>query len=332
MGITFDPEILKKMFNRYWRDYPWFMQLLQFALMIFIFMGFAAVVLGYVLPKLSGVSAASVSTVSESSPMQVIHGVMLLQFTGSFLMILVPAFMFAYATHPEPVRYLGLVRPKGSHMLWVTLMLLGIIPLLLVIPQWIQQINLGKAAAQAQAENDRLTNALLKMDTFGDFVMAFTTLAILPAIGEEMMFRGVMMKMAAKRSKNIAMPILLTAILFTWVHSNIYGMLSIFIAGTLLGVIYYLTSSLWCSVLAHLINNGLQIVMKYMAGSNATVHKAMEGTVPVYITIAGLLLFGVSFYMLWKQQTSLPKTWVNDFTNEELEAMANSENTNEEQE
>jgi membrane protease YdiL (CAAX protease family) len=332
MGITFEAEFLKIMFNRYWRDYPWFMQLMQFALMIFIFMGFAAVLIGFVIPRMADISTDAINTVSENSPMHVIHGVMLAQFTGSLLLILIPAFLFAYATHPNPRGYLGLIKPKkSSQLLWVTLLMLGIIPLLLTIPEWIQQIDFGKAAERAQAENNRLTNALLKMNNFGDFLMAFTTLAILPAIGEEMMFRGVMMKMAAKRSRSIGMPILITTILFTWMHSNIYGMLSIFIAGCLLAIIYYLTSSLWCSILAHLINNGLQIVIMYIAGSNEAVQKMINGKMPLYITLPGLVVFGFSFYMLWKNRTPLPRTWVNDFTNEELDAITNSENNNREE-
>jgi membrane protease YdiL (CAAX protease family) len=319
------------MFNRYWRDYPWFMQLMQFALMIFIFMGFTAVLLGYVIPNTMGISTDAVNTVSANSPMHVIHGVLLLQFTGSFLLILLPAFLFAYNTHPRPLQYLGLVKPKGSHLLWVTVMMLGIIPLILKIPEWLHQINFGSTAERVQADNDRLTSALLKMNNFGDFIMAFATMAILPAIGEEMMFRGVIMKMAAKRSRSMTMPVLVTAILFTWVHGNIYGMVSIFIAGVLLAVIYYATGSLWCSILAHLINNGLQIVVKYTAGDNVGMQKALDGTVPLSVVIGGLIVFGFASYMLWKNSTPLRRTWVNDFTNEELEAIANSENNNEEQ-
>jgi membrane protease YdiL (CAAX protease family) len=313
------------MFNRYWRDYPWFMQVIQFALMLFIFMGFAAVVLGYVVPKVVGISTAVISTVSENDPMHVIHGVLLMQFIGSFLMILVPAFLFAYATHPKPMQYLGMVKPKGAQLLWVALMMLGLIPLLLTIPEWLHKINFGSAAAKAQADNDRLTNALLKMNNFSDFIMAFATMAILPAIGEEMMFRGVIMKMAAKRSTGKVLPILVTAVLFTWVHGNIYGIASIFIAGVLLAVIYYITGSLWCSILAHLINNGLQIILVY------TLNKDVD-SVPWYLTIAGLIISAFAFYMLWKSRTPLPNTWTNDYTNEEMDAIARSANKNEEQE
>lgn len=318
------------MFNRYWRDYPWFMQLMQFALMIFIFMGFTAVLLGYVLPNTLGISTDAINTVSAKSPMHVIHGVLLLQFTGSFMLILLPAYLFAYNTHPNALKYLGLVKPNGNQLLWVALLMIGIIPLLLTIPEWIHKINFGSAAEKMQADNDRLTSALLTMNNFGDFLMAFCTMAILPAVGEELLFRGVIMKMTAKRSRGMALPVLLTAVLFTWVHGNIFGMVSIFIAGALLGVIYYITGSLWCSILAHLINNGLQIVLMYAFGGNADIKKTLEdNSIPAYITIAGLVVFVFAFYMLWKSKTPFPKTWINDFTNEELEAIANSENNNE---
>jgi hypothetical protein len=73
--------------------------------------------------------------------------------------------------------------------------------------------------------------------------------------------------------------------------------------------------------------------MMYVLGNNSQMKKALTeaDNVPWYLTILGLVVFGFASYMLWKNKTPLRRTWVNDFTNEELEAMANSQNNNEEQ-
>ncbi len=127
------------------------------------------------------------------------------------------------------------------------------------------------------------------------------------------------MRFIKKRSIGMAFPIGITALMFALVHFSVYGFVPIFISGVLLGLVYYLTGSLWCSILFHLLNNGLQIVAVYVGKTNPTVDKIIEGnTVPAYLLIGGLFLFIGSFYLLWKNRTPLPADWAIDFTKEEL--------------
>ncbi|MBP1652085.1 MAG: Abortive infection protein, partial [Bacteroidetes bacterium] len=58
--------------------------------------------------------------------------------------------------------------------------------------------------------------------------------------------------------------ILITALLFSAVHMQWLSFVPRVILGFLLGVIYYLTGNLWLSILAHSINNGLQVVLMYL--------------------------------------------------------------------
>ena len=102
-------------------------------------------------------------------------------------------------------------------------------------------------------------------------------------------------------------------------HSNPYGMLSIFLAGLLLGGIYYLTGSLWCSIAAHACYNGLQIFLTYAAKASPTL-KVIEETssVPLSWVITGTIVFASVFYLMWKNRTPLPNNWSEDYTPEEL--------------
>jgi len=110
-----------------------------------------------------------------------------------------------------------------------------------------------------------------------------------------------------------------TSLLFALIHFNVYGFVSILLAGILLAMIYYLTGSIWCSMLAHLINNGLQVVMIYVFRDNETWKAIVNGnTLPAYVPIVGGLVMVGSFYMLWKNRTPLPEFWSVDFTAKEL--------------
>ncbi len=133
-------------------------------------------------------------------------------------------------------------------------------------------------------------------------------------MGEEMFFRGVLMRFAKKKSANMLFPVLSTAALFALVHFNIYGFVSIFLAGILLAVIYNLTGSLWCSILAHLFFNGFQIILSYTSNNSPALKAYMENTnIPNYLVVSGLILFCISFYLLLKNKTPLPLDWTNDF-------------------
>ena len=114
-------------------------------------------------------------------------------------------------------------------------------------------------------------------------------------------------------------PILFTAAVFSYTHSNIYGYLSIFIAGVLLAVIYNLTGSLWCSIVGHLFFNGTQVTLSYLGTRNGAIKTIMtSNTMPVYLVIAGATVFCISFYLLLKNKTPLPPNWSDNFTRDEL--------------
>ena len=200
--------------------------------------------------------------------------------------------------------------------------MLGAMPVLDKIQESVSYINFGSYGKQvkaAQEVSDNMTNAFLTMNSFGSFVKVFCIMAIVPALGEELFFRGVLMRFARQRSLNMVFPILFTAAVFSFTHSNIYGYLSIFLAGVLLAVIYNLTGSIWCSILAHLSFNGMQVILSYMGNHNAGVKTFMaSSSVPVYLVLGGAVVFGLSFYLLLKNKTPLPANWSDNFTIEEL--------------
>src|ERR1039458_7963457 len=107
-------------------------------------------------------------------------------------------------------------------------------------------------------------SSFLNMPTFAAFIRAFIVMAIIPAVGEEMFFRGIMLRFTKKLTRNMVFSVIFTATVFALSHTNIYGFISIFLAGVLLAVIYNLTGSLWCSIVAHLFFNGFQIVVSYL--------------------------------------------------------------------
>lgn len=326
------------MFSKYWRNYPWFLQLILFIIMIFVVATFFVAVLNVLLPKLTTYSLVDIVDINESSPHRKVMASLTAQLIIHLGTFMIPALLFANLTHPKPFRYLGLRKPgKSIQWLWVILLMLGAIPVMIWLETFFASIGLGGAAAKTmQEKNEALTNAYLTMPDFGSFAFTFLVMAIVPALGEEMLFRGIFMRLFHKarmsmqvrkyhddmkrvNKNHMVLPLLLSAIIFAAMHSSVYGFLSIFIAGLLLGLIYYLTGSLWCSILAHLINNGLQIAIVYFGSNSAVFQEAVKAnTIPFYLPIIGAAVSAGALYMLRKDSTPLPPIWSVDFTAEEL--------------
>ena len=302
---------------KYFREYPFGMQILLFLLMAFT-MWVATVFLFYLLTRLSGFTLDQVQNISASSPMALINTAVVAQGLGNAFMYLLPAALFAYLAHPKPMGYLGLRAPgKNLQFVLVILVMLGAMPVLTWIEELISHIDFGAKIKASQAQNDNMMKAFLRMPDAATFLRALLVMALVPALGEELLFRGVLLRMAKKRSAGMTIPIIFSAIIFSYAHTNIYGYLSIFLAGVLLAVVYYLTGSLWCSIVAHMFFNGTQIVLAYMSNSNPALKKLNESTaMPAYLVVAGAVLFGISFYLLLKNKTPLPRNWTDDFSGE----------------
>lgn len=300
---------------RYFRTYPWGLQLLLFMLMVFTFLSATQALVLALLPGLTGYQLTDLYGINPASPAPLIGAAMITQGVQNAFMFGVPALLFGYMAHPTPSYYLGLRRPgKALHWILAVALMAGAMPLLMELEQLMHLFDFGPEVAKTQKANDDLINAFIKASSLPEFIRAFIVMAIVPGIGEELFFRGVLMRFVRKKTSGMVVPILFSAVVFAFAHLNVYGLPSIFLAGVLLAIIYQLTGSLWCSVVAHLFFNGSQVLIQYMANSSAGAKELTEARqVPLYWILAGAALFGGAAYALYKNRTPLPATWANDF-------------------
>jgi membrane protease YdiL (CAAX protease family) len=297
------------------------MQLIQLIILIGVLFFFFVSGIGYVLiTEVVGLPLSGIAEINSSSPANVLQAAFVLQVLFQLGVFLMPPLLFAYFTHPRPKQYLGLRAPgKPIHWLLVITLMLGAMPLFLQLESWIKMFNWGTDVFAKQEKYEESINAMLNMPDLAALLKVFVIMAVLPAIGEELLFRGIFMRFAAQRGRGMVFPVFISAIMFAMVHGNIFGGTSIFLAGILLAVIYYLTGSIYCSMLGHLLNNGLQIILLYI-GKDSEVIKAIEKSeqLPAFVPIAGLVLFSVSLFLLLKNKTPLPPNWADDYAEGEL--------------
>lgn len=88
--------------------------------------------------------------------------------------------------------------------------------------------------------------------------------AAIPAIAEEMFFRGFLLG-TLKRIMGLHTAVWLSAVIFSIFHFQFMGFFSRIILGALLGYFFVYSGSLWASIAAHFMHNLLNIALAVMA-------------------------------------------------------------------
>lgn len=159
-------------------------------------------------------------------------------------------------------------------------------------------------AQKTEALAKRMTDFLTDFDHPGQFVMAFIVIAIIPAFGEELLFRGFIQNSLYNSTKNIHLAIWVAAILFSTIHMQFYGFVPRMLLGALFGYLYYWSGNLIVPVFAHFINNGLTLILLYfydldLIETDITNTEASPlYTVGIFAIITAVLVFYFRKYFL----------------------------------
>jgi len=147
------------------------------------------------------------------------------------------------------------------------------------------------------AEN--LTKLFLKTDTIWGLLFNILMIGIIPAIGEELLFRGVIQRIFSEWTKSAHWGIWISAILFSALHFQFYGFVPRVILGAIFGYLLIWSGNLWLPVLAHFINNTVAVIAYYLYGEGVlSVDPDKIGTNSDYhiVTIVSALLMA---WMFW---------------------------------
>lgn len=304
------------MFNRYWRSYPWFFQLFQLVILIFIMLSFVGGVLTpLVVQQTTGYDLSALSQITDHSPERQKSAALLAQGLFSIGLFVAPPLLFAYVTHPRPGQYLGLRAPGRAVQVVLSLLLIvALMPVESQLAAWISRLPWPQDMRANEARMAGYAEALITPKTAGAYWLCMLVASVIPAFGEELFFRGIVMRFAAKRFSAIWLPLAISALMFSIAHASAFNFLPIALAGFVLGIIYYFTGSLWLSMLAHLVHNGLQITLFYVMRDNASFIRMMaENEVPVWLFILCLLAAVGLLWGLHRQATPLPARWMEDY-------------------
>lgn len=308
------------MFNKYWREYPFFLQLFLLVMMIFTLFSASTYIALTVPAMLTGVSLEDIANITKNSSPKVLNAARLQQLLFSLPYFAGVALLYAYASYPKPMKYLGFNKvQKASQVLIVAVLAIAAIPLIEQVLVWLKFIDLGESVKQMQDRTERTQEAMLTFKSPLMFIYTIFLFGVVPAVGEELFFRGLLMRFIHKRTGRIHFAVFLSATIFALFHGEPYSTFPILFMGMLLGYIYYFTGSIWLNILAHFLVNSVQVTLMYMSnnGMLSTNMNEME-SLPWFVVVVALVVFCAFLYLLLKNKTPLPAGWSADYTQEEI--------------
>ena len=153
-----------------------------------------------------------------------------------------------------------------------------------------------------------LAQISLPMDNFGWLVLALILMALLPAIFEELVFRGILLNGLRKGLSDIG-ALFISALMFALMHGSIQQLVYPFALGLVLGWLAMRTGSTFTSMLVHFLNNAIVIIINYFTVRHGLDMSVSYASAWVWVlaivvaAVAGVLIYLIErFYFKGKNQ------------------------------
>ena len=258
---------------------------------------------------LFGITISSIGEVDNSTSDEMsLYVLGAAQFISIIILLVLPALILAFLYKRDVLTFFNLRKAPSLKMVAYTIAIilvsntfLGLltdINALIPLPEILaNKFKLMHEAALAGQER------FLGFNNIPEFILVFVIIAILPAITEEMYFRGLLERTLFDAKMAPIHAIFISSFLFALIHFEFYYLLPLLFMGLTLGYIYYRTKNLWLSIIAHFFNNGLIVLVTGSNKLNLT-NIDVEGNPSIYISIVGINLFIIIIYFFHKQTTN----------------------------
>lgn len=214
----------------------------------------------------SGSIEAMIESMDSTLPFKIGVGL------SNLLMFAVSALVFCWViAKAKAIDYFKL--DKGFQLSWAVICLCFLLvsyPMIAYSISFLSDLDVPSWASSMDEQSIETLMAVLQMDSFGDLLINLIIIALIPAIGEELLFRGVIQKELIKSMQNPHVAIFVTAFIFSAIHLQIEGFPPKFILGIILGYTYYYTQNMIYPMLLHFFNNGSQLIALYLSGESVT--------------------------------------------------------------
>lgn len=207
-----------------------------------------------------------------------IDGLRLMTMAGQILFILLPALIFSKLIYEDVGKIIRLRIPDWTEII-LFVVGIGILTPLLQSYLYIQNYYIEVWATHSESINtlksffdslnelvDKTYGNLLRASGIPELLLVVLVVAVVPAVSEEVMFRGFIQRSFELKIKPF-IAALLTAIFFSLYHFNPYGLIPLAVLGFYFGFAAYTSKTLLIPVLLHFLNNFTAVMLYFIIGS-----------------------------------------------------------------
>lgn len=217
----------------------------------------------------------------------------------------------------QPWRRYFAPRPLGSAgwLLSAAALVVVVLPFMSLLIAWNAQAHfpafLHDFELWARAKEDQaaeLTKTLTLLNSPARLLVGMVVIAIVPAVAEELVFRGVIQQNLVRWFHSRHVGVWLAAALFSAIHMQFFGFVPRFVLGLVLGYLYEWSGNLLVPVAAHFTQNASQLLLLFLAqrgylgaAFNPDANEALPWPV---VLLSGLLTAGLLYFL--KQRMDVP--------------------------
>ena len=196
------------------------------------------------------------------------NAVKVIQSVTFIIGFLLPAIFTAYLLNRKPMDLLGFTRKINWKQIGIVC---GIMITAMFVSAFFAYVNELLPVSESlklkfeKMENDysRQVEAIIGLNSFGEYILALLIMGFLPALCEEALFRGGLQNFLTRSTKMPWLSIIIVSIIFSAAHFSFYGFLSRLFLGVILGLLYQYSGRLWLNIIAHFVNNAIAVTAIY---------------------------------------------------------------------
>ncbi len=190
------------------------------------------------------------------------------QIISSIGIMIVPSFIFISLIKQKPSSYLYLSQPFSLRQFLLTnVVYFASVPFVTGLTILNQNIHLPERwhalesyILESEQKIELLTYQMLDLSAPYSWITNFLVIALVAGLSEEIMFRGTLQRVLTSSMKRTWLAILITNIIFSFIHFQFFGFIPRLALGIILSLIVLRTNNLWLAIYAHTLNNTMALV------------------------------------------------------------------------
>ncbi|MBD1424124.1 CPBP family intramembrane glutamic endopeptidase [Sphingobacterium arenae] len=208
-----------------------------------------------------------------------------------------PAYIFQRRNNEEDLF------PRQNLTDWKTyalsiLFLFAFAPCMSLIADWNAHMQFSESWSNLQEwmrmkedEMALLTERIVMTTAWDKLLLNIVVIAVLPAIGEELFFRGALQQIGTRIFKNEYIAVWVVALIFSAIHIQFYGFFPRLLLGVFFGYLVIWTRNIWTAVFAHFVNNSMVVILAFYYATQGKSYAALmeSDSYPIIVYLASFI-------------------------------------------